>query len=211
MRKFGTVLAAASVVVAIGSFAGVAQAAVIYPVTAVGSSSYPGYNDAFAIDQGAGSQFTDWASFGDFTDAFLNLNLGSVQNLGSAYVTDRVTSGGGNGAYFGGTTDFTTQFSLTGFTDATFTTAIGPALIFSRATPVAPTGPASFQTVASINGLNAQYVQYRVLAANGGNTGLSDIYFTTAVPEPGAWALMLLGFGGLGMVMRRRRSVALAA
>jgi hypothetical protein len=26
-----------------------------------------------------------------------------------------------------------------------------------------------------------------------------------AVPEPGTWALMLLGFGGIGMAMRRRR------
>jgi hypothetical protein len=27
----------------------------------------------------------------------------------------------------------------------------------------------------------------------------------TAVPEPGTWGLMLLGFGGIGMAMRRRR------
>lgn len=35
---------------------------------------------------------------------------------------------------------------------------------------------------------------------------------TSAVPEPSIWAMMLLGFGGLGAVVRRRRSrVALAA
>ena len=33
---------------------------------------------------------------------------------------------------------------------------------------------------------------------------------TVAVPEPGTWALMLLGFGGIGMAMRRRRRPALA-
>jgi hypothetical protein len=33
---------------------------------------------------------------------------------------------------------------------------------------------------------------------------------TTAVPEPATWALMLLGFGGIGMAMRRRRRPALA-
>jgi len=27
-----------------------------------------------------------------------------------------------------------------------------------------------------------------------------------AVPEPSTWAMMLLGFGGMGMTMRRRRS-----
>ena len=33
---------------------------------------------------------------------------------------------------------------------------------------------------------------------------------TTAVPEPATWALMLLGFGGIGMAMRRRRQPVLA-
>ncbi len=28
---------------------------------------------------------------------------------------------------------------------------------------------------------------------------------TAAVPEPGTWALMLLGFGGVGVSIRRRR------
>jgi len=34
---------------------------------------------------------------------------------------------------------------------------------------------------------------------------------TLGVPEPGTWALMLLGFGGLGAVLRRRRAAPLAA
>lgn len=32
-----------------------------------------------------------------------------------------------------------------------------------------------------------------------------------AVPEPGAWALMLMGFGGMGALLRRRRAAAFAA
>ncbi len=32
---------------------------------------------------------------------------------------------------------------------------------------------------------------------------------TAAVPEPGTWALMLIGFGGMGVAMRRRRKAAL--
>jgi hypothetical protein len=31
-----------------------------------------------------------------------------------------------------------------------------------------------------------------------------------AVPEPATWALMLLGFGGIGLAMRRKRKPALA-
>lgn len=42
---------------------------------------------------------------------------------------------------------------------------------------------------------------------NGGPSALT----ITAVPEPAAWALMLAGFGGLGAVLRRRRSGLLAA
>ena len=37
------------------------------------------------------------------------------------------------------------------------------------------------------------------------------IHNDVAVPEPATWGLMLVGFGGLGAVMRRRRAMALAA
>jgi hypothetical protein len=36
----------------------------------------------------------------------------------------------------------------------------------------------------------------------------SNVYLFTStpgVPEPGTWAMMLLGFGGIGMAMRRSR------
>ena len=42
--------------------------------------------------------------------------------------------------------------------------------------------------------------------------GIDNINFTAgAVPEPGTWAMMLLGFGGIGMAMRRRRQPLLQA
>jgi hypothetical protein len=46
----------------------------------------------------------------------------------------------------------------------------------------------------SINNLRFQY-----------GTSLTDTSLTPAVPEPATWALMLLGFGGIGMSMRRGR------
>jgi hypothetical protein len=39
-----------------------------------------------------------------------------------------------------------------------------------------------------------------------GPDGASALGRPTSVPEPATWAMMLLGFGGIGMAMRRRRS-----
>ncbi len=45
--------------------------------------------------------------------------------------------------------------------------------------------------------INTRYVNFKDITPGG-------------VPEPAAWALMLLGFGGLGTTLRRRRAVGLA-
>jgi len=42
-------------------------------------------------------------------------------------------------------------------------------------------------------------------AGDGGGTFSGNASFTQAVPEPATWAMMLLGFGGIGLAMRRRR------
>ncbi len=44
----------------------------------------------------------------------------------------------------------------------------------------------------------------------GGDFGFRTYVDTDAVPEPGAWALMILGFAGVGMGLRRRRAWAMA-
>jgi PEP-CTERM motif len=183
-----------------------AEASVVYPISAIGSSSYPGYDASFAIDSGPGGNVTDWASFQQGVGSTLKLDLGAVYTLLSANVTDRVTSGSGNGAFFGGTFDFTTQFSIQAFSDSTFAVALGGPLVFLATTPSTPTSLGSFFTLADLTGLPAaEFLQYTVLATNGVNPGLSDISFTAAVPEPSTWALILLGFAGLGAMSQRRK------
>ena len=56
-----------------------------------------------------------------------------------------------------------------------------------------------------------------ILAGGNGRSdfiGVDDVRFQLAaavVPEPAAWAMMLVGFGGLGGMLRRRRSKAALA
>jgi hypothetical protein len=45
------------------------------------------------------------------------------------------------------------------------------------------------------------YVKVDVISANNEVAGGT---FTTAVPEPASWAMMLVGFGALGVALRRR-------
>jgi len=49
---------------------------------------------------------------------------------------------------------------------------------------------------------------------NGDITGVGQVRFgdiAAVVPEPGTWALMILGFGGAGAMLRRRRTVLQAS
>ena len=49
------------------------------------------------------------------------------------------------------------------------------------------------------------------ISGNSGNWVLDDLTFTTGyVPEPGTWALMILGFGATGAVLRSQRRRAFA-
>ena len=43
------------------------------------------------------------------------------------------------------------------------------------------------------------------------NTGVDNVGVAAAVPEPATWAMMMLGFGALGGLVRSRRSKAAAA
>ena len=146
----------------------------------------------------------------------MQLDLGAIYTLNSAAVTDRVTSGGGNNGFVGGLFDFTTQYSLTGYTDAGFTTIIGGPIIVNVALPGSnPVSPAGFLSAANLGGLTTRYVLYSVLATQGGNPGLSNISFDGqlaggTVPEPASWAMLLTGFGLVGFAARRRRQ-AIAA
>lgn len=182
-----------------------ALANVIYPTAVVASSSYPGYSAADAIDTGSNHLVTDWATNGGGVGGYLDITLPTMELLESVELTDRTTSGGVNGAYSGGTTEFTTEFELQAYTSSAFTTLVGAPVVFTKTVPVSPASPAAFAFTGSFpTGLNAEYLRYTVMAVDGSTTnhtaavGLANIYFET-VPEPSsldtfAVAILLVGF-----------------
>lgn len=195
--------------------AGVASAAAavtIVPVSAVASSSFSGYAASDAIDA---NPLTDWASNGEGAGSSIFFDLGGLYNLTGASITDRVTSGGGNGVFTGGTTDFTTSYALTFYSDAAGTNAVGGYNSPILAVPVAPTLPSDFLN-SPLFTITAASVRYTVLISGiSGNPGLSDISFEGTpsqgiVPEAGTWMLLIAGFGMVGVAARRRRLVVSA-
>ena len=53
--------------------------------------------------------------------------------------------------------------------------------------------------------------EFSFTGSNPNNSGVANGNVTvSAVPEPATWAMMLIGFGGLGLAMRSRRRPALA-
>jgi hypothetical protein len=71
--------------------------------------------------------------------------------------------------------------------------------------------PGDFTSVAqALGGTTSTYDFFLYDSAN--NQWAANANFSATVPEPSTWAIMLVGFGGLGMAMRsRRRQLAASA
>jgi hypothetical protein len=64
-----------------------------------------------------------------------------------------------------------------------------------------------------VDGFSSRAIKNTGLATVGTvafNNGAVGVPTPGGVPEPASWALMILGFGGVGATLRRRRSVAMA-
>ncbi len=151
---------------------------------------------------------------GTTVDGAITLNGSTnIDLVGSAYTN----------SLFGATT--TTLYGLDAFTDAlvrstdanagTYTnTNLAGTLFSPLGVSLSPTDRVGFDIFGNTNAafftLNDDFfsvdlnsgVATRIGALGvGGITGIS----IAAVPEPGTWAMMLLGFGAIGLAMRRRR------
>lgn len=75
-------------------------------------------------------------------------------------------------------------------------------------------GGSSFQILTGPFNVVAGGPQVLEIIGTGGGQAVftgTGTFETAVVPEPGAWALMILGFGGTGAMMRRRRTAVAAA
>ncbi len=68
----------------------------------------------------------------------------------------------------------------------------------------------SLGTLTGLHSLKIFYADRAQVAANLSITGVG-LATLSGTPEPATWGLMLVGFGGLGAMMRRRRAMALTA
>jgi hypothetical protein len=144
----------------------------------------------------SGTDFDFFPSNGGFVDLD-----GSTNAAGTLQTADNFAAGtytltfdlGGNAR---GDSDKTTVVTLGDFSK-TITLASGAALSPQTFTFTTNGGALSF---ADLSGGNN----------NIGNI-LDNVSLSTAVPEPATWAVMLLGFGGVGATMRNRRKLAASA
>ena len=112
-----------------------------------------------------------------------------------------------------------TSTSSTGvlFTGGTMTQLLGCAVDFTGCTtgavyslllgtgPVPPAGTTLYLAPTQLAAGNYRLTVNGTGPGNGSYTG--NVTIRPAVPEPATWAMMLLGFGATGLMMRRRRTV----
>jgi hypothetical protein len=92
------------------------------------------------------------------------------------------------------------------------TTTGGLPLVFQQVGSLSGTsGPSSFYSFSQTVNLGASEA-FGFGIGNGGNYSNDSVGVnfsaSNAVPEPATWAMMLVGFGAIGWVMRRRRNTA---
>ncbi len=144
--------------------------------------------DVYSFALGAQQLSYDWGidiHSGDFTGVTALLTFTNA--AGGAFSYNPLAAGNDNSIAFG---DQQNSFYMNNF----------PGLNFN------PLIDSTYKVNLTVNGLAGGAKSLDVVAQLGNG-------FSTAIPEPATWAMMLIGFGGLGAAMRRRRAqtaVALA-
>lgn len=154
----------------------------------------------------------------DFNGASLNPDLTITSaggSLGGGVWNDRVVLGGDSATYSFGH-DIT---AFGGFWDES-PGGFGQGLIFT----LNLAGGGSVQTPTQLDGFTGQFYGFvstskfsSVVVGAGNSSGVAEThsldnlsYSAAGVPEPATWAIMLVGFAGLGAAVRARRTAVAA-
>jgi len=110
--------------------------------------------------------------------------------------------------------DVSLDLGLANAWSATFTVSgyLNGVLIDSVTSTLSDSGKAggTWETFSLAGPVNSVVVTER-FTQPGFAFGLDNVRFSAAVPEPASWAMLLIGFGTLGALQRRRRAVAFRA
>jgi hypothetical protein len=187
MFKFVIAAAAASVSLAVAPTAAFAAT----PVSINYTGTISGMNTTFNVAYNENVQFTGFSTEEDFADGDITITDFSAIYAG-------VTNNYGTGvATFNG--------SLFNVIAGSGANLINIAFDIS---PVVRSGT-QFNTAYNATLSGSSVGAFGSATITGGSGTLRGV--SPAIPEPGTWALMLLGFGAVGVSMRRRRSSTMIA
>lgn len=213
--KFLTIAAAVAALALSG--AGAAQAAVSIANGSFEVGPVPGaFTTLFAGD----TSITGWTVGGDSIDY-----IGSYWQPGDGH---RSLDLAGNGP--GSISQLLTGLNTGSFYDVSFLLAGNPDGGGATKVAVATANGVQSQTFNFVQAPNtktnmgwvAQTYRFQALAstatlsfaadpgAGAYGAALDNVGISAAVPEPATWAMMIMGFGGMGTLLRRRRTLALA-
>lgn len=161
-----------------------ANTQIITGVTAYNASTpFSGYSTATASDGLVGfGPAVEYASSGQGANTFVDFDLGAVKSIAAFDFIDRLS-------------EHNTAFNLIFSNNSNFSSVI--------TTKSYNKGISALTQSDTFAPVNARYVRYDVTAGTG-NLGVSEMIFYSVVPEPGSFAMLLLGGVMLG-VMRRKR------
>ncbi|MES2903838.1 MAG: choice-of-anchor L domain-containing protein [Pseudomonadota bacterium] len=137
-----------------------------------------------------GSSFNDSFQLLLNGPGFTNVNLAQIPGNGGPVTINNVNNGS-NAAFFNDNSAGGLPFELDGFTDVLTASATGLTIgaSYTLSFNIADVGDSSLDS--------AVFIQ-------GGTIGTTPTP-TGAVPEPSTWAMMLMGFGAIGVGLRRGR------